>query len=122
MASARAFAAEGAGVILHYHTKPEPVEELYRDVDTETVIIRADLRDRHQVDAMFGKALETFPRVDAIVVNAGIWTSQAAPIHEMTADQWQATLDADLSSAFFTCQAFLRHIAQMPRECASSFW
>jgi len=37
----------------------------------------------------------------------------------MSLDQWRETIDADLTSVFFTCRAFLRHLAQEPRESAA---
>jgi 3-oxoacyl-[acyl-carrier protein] reductase len=37
----------------------------------------------------------------------------------MTLAQWRETLEADLTSAFLTCRAFLRHLADVPRETAS---
>jgi len=37
----------------------------------------------------------------------------------MPLDQWRETVDADLTSVFLTCRAFLRHLADQPRESAS---
>lgn len=118
-AAARALAAEGAGLVLHYHTRKEPVQELARQIAAPSVVVRADLRDEAQAGAMFAEALRTFPRIDAIVVNAGIWNPEHVPLHEMTLAQWLETMDTDLTSAFLTCRAFLRHLADVPRESAS---
>lgn len=82
-------------------------------------MVQADLRDERQVEFLFDEALARLPRIDAVVVNAGVWTDRAVPLHEMTLEQWRATLDADLTSAFLTCRAFLRHLAAEPRETAA---
>ena len=106
-AAARAFAAEGAAVALHCHTQPDPVTRLCAELGAATVPVHADLRDEVQADAMFAEILRAFPRVDIVVVNAGIWSTQAVPLHQMTVEQWRETLEADLTSAFLTCRAFL---------------
>lgn len=117
LATARAFAAEGAGLVLHYHTQRVALERLRLDV--LHVIVQADLRDETAAERCVAEATRKFPRIDAVVVNAVIWNPAVVPLAEMTADQWRATLEADLTSAFFTCRAFLRHLAAVPRESAS---
>ena len=118
-ATARAFAEEGAALALHCHTQADAVKGLQTDLDVHTVAVQADLRNEALVDAMFAEVLTTFPRLDTVVVNAGIGDSRKVPLHEMTMDQWESTLAADLTSAFLTCRAFLRHLAKVPRESAS---
>ncbi len=119
LATADAFAAEQAKLVLHYHTQAEPVRQLQQRIDVPNALVQADLRDERQVERMFAEALRAFPRIDVVVVNAGIFKSESVPLHEMTTEQWRETLDADLNSAFFTCRAFLRHLADEPRESAA---
>jgi 3-oxoacyl-[acyl-carrier protein] reductase len=118
-ATARAFAGEGARLGLHCHRHADAVERMAEELALETLPLQADLRDEAQTAAMFDAAIASLSRVDALVVNAGIWVAQATPLHEMGSGQWRATLDADLTSAFLTCRAFLRHLARQPREDAS---
>jgi 3-oxoacyl-[acyl-carrier protein] reductase len=119
LATARAFAADGAKLVLHYHKRREPLDALCRQIGVPHVAIAADLRDEAQVERLFGEALRTFPRIDVVVANAGWWAGQFVPLHEMSLAQWQETLAADLTSVFLTCRAFLRHLAAVPREAAS---
>lgn len=118
-AAARAFAAEGARLVLHCYRQRAAAEQLLQSVDAPSIVVQADLRDEAQVDRMFADALATFPRIDALIVNAGIWVSDRAPLHRMSLEQWRETLSADLTSAFLTCRAFLRHLADVPREAAA---
>ena len=115
-ACARAFAAEGASLALHYHTQADMVDVLVRELEVRTQPLQADLRSETQADAMFARAVEAFSRVDAVVVNAGISGDKRVPLHEMSLAQWKETITADLTSAFLTCRAFLRHLAEVPRE------
>ncbi|MDY7109414.1 MAG: SDR family NAD(P)-dependent oxidoreductase [Planctomycetota bacterium] len=118
-ATARAFADEGSRLALHYHTGDEAASRLRDSIDTETVIVGADLTSESDVDAMFARVLDHFGRVDAIVVNAGTWAKDHTPVHEMSLAQWRAIIEADLTSAFLTCRTFLRHLKEAPREPAS---
>ncbi len=118
-ATARAFADEAANVVLHYRTNRESVDELAKDLDVETVVVRADVSVEADVDAMYATALSTFSRLDAIVVNAGIWIETETPLHEMSLEQWERTMAVDLTGAFLTCRGFMRHLAEKPRDEAS---
>ena len=68
---------------------------------------------------MFATALGQHPRIDGIVVNAGIWEFEDVPLHSLSLDQWRMTLESNLTSAFLTCRGFLRHLQEQPRESAS---
>ncbi len=118
-ATALSFAAEGARLALHYHTNRQAVEETIEKLNVPCASVQADLRDESQADAMFAESLAAFPRVDVVVVNAGIWRAEPVPLQCMTVGQWRATLDADLTSVFLTCRAFLRHLAEVSHETAS---
>lgn len=118
-AAALSFAAEGARLALHYHRNGRAVEQMIAKLNVPCAAVQADLSDERQTDAMFAETLAAFSRVDVVVVNAGIWRTEPVPLHRMTLEQWRETLDADLTSAFLTCRAFLRHLADVPRETAS---
>ncbi len=118
-ATARAFHAEGAGLALHYNTRPEPVTQLCAELSVPTIAVRADLSDELQTEEMFAKTLRAFPRLDVVVVNAGVWQVEPVPLSSMSVEQWRGTVEADLTSAFLTCRSFLRHLADVPRQSAS---
>ncbi len=118
-ATARALADEGANVVLHYRTNRESVDALAKELDVETVIVRADVSVEADVDAMYAATLSTFLRLDAIVVNAGIWIEGETPLHEMSLEQWERTMATDLTGAFLTCRGFMRHLAEKSRDEAS---
>lgn len=119
LAAAELFAGEGAKLILHYHTRAEPVEQLQQRLTVDSRAIQADLRDEQQTGELFAEGIRAFGQIDCAVVNAGVFHGESVPLHEMSTEQWRATLVADLDSAFFTCRAFLRHLAAKPREAAS---
>jgi 3-oxoacyl-[acyl-carrier protein] reductase len=119
IATARAFAEEGANVVLHCHRNRRGAEELAKELPTETLVVAADVADEGDVDRMYREILARFPRIDGVVVNAGIWIADEVPLHRMSLDQWRRTMATDLTGAFLTCRGFLRHLAETPREEAS---
>lgn len=118
-ATARAFAAEGAKVGIHYRSQSDVAESLAAELGEGCVPLHADLRNEADVDRMFDAALHAFGRLDAVVVNAGIWVDTPVPLHRMSLEQWDDTFATDLTTAFLTCRGFMRHLEQMPREEAS---
>ena len=108
-ACARAFAAEGASVALHYHRGRDRVEALAAELDNPT-ILNADLTIEADVDALFEAAREALGRVDACAAVAGVWPRDDRPVWELTLDRWRATLDANLTATFLTARAFLREV------------
>jgi len=106
---ARAFAAEGARLVLHYHSRKVEAERLASELGgAATIIAAADLRDEVQVRALFAEADRHFGRVDTLVANAGVWCARPAAIADMSLEQWQETISADLTSVFLCCREFLR--------------
>ncbi|MCH7487443.1 MAG: SDR family oxidoreductase, partial [Proteobacteria bacterium] len=81
--------------------------------------MQADLREAKEAEQLFADALDTFSQIDVLIVNAGIWNPQSKPLCDMTVQQWDETIAADLTSAFLTCRAFLRHLKKKARESAS---
>ncbi len=118
-AVARAFAAEGAGVILHYHHNVGATEALAAELGPRAVPLQADLRDEAAVDRLYERALAACGPLAGVVVNAGIWVEAPAPLWQMGLAQWEGTMAADLTSAFLTCRGYLRQLAAEPRDEAS---
>ena len=108
-ACARAFAAEGASVALHYHRGRDRVEALAAELDSAT-ILNADLTIEADVDALFEAAHEALGRVDVCAAVAGVWPRDDRPVWELTLDRWRATVDANLTATFLTARAFLREV------------
>jgi 3-oxoacyl-[acyl-carrier protein] reductase len=108
-AAARAFAAEGTRLVLHYHSRRGEAERLAGELGAvESLVVRADLRDEAQVRALFAEAGRRFGRVDTLVANAGIWCEKNVPIADMSLSQWQETMATDLTSVFLCCREFLQ--------------
>jgi 3-oxoacyl-[acyl-carrier protein] reductase len=122
-AVARALAAEGAHVALHFRTQAQAAGRLRDELEDAHGILApplpADLRDETEVDRMFEYAIDALDGLDALVVNAGVWPEASIPIARMTLEHWSNTLAVNLTGAFLCCRAFFRHLEASPRESAS---
>jgi 3-oxoacyl-[acyl-carrier protein] reductase len=107
-ATARALAAEGARVAVHYHSSAAAAEALAAQIGG--VALQADLRDEAAADALVPNAVAALGRLDACVANAGTWDPEDVPVARMSLERWQATLDANLTATFLTARSYLRHV------------
>jgi 3-oxoacyl-[acyl-carrier protein] reductase len=108
-ACARAFAAEGAEVVVHYHRGRDRAEALARELGPATVA-GADLANEDDVDRLFAEA----GRLDVCAAVAGAWPSEDVPVWGLSLDRWRATLDANLTATFLTARGFLRQLDDRP--------
>jgi 3-oxoacyl-[acyl-carrier protein] reductase len=112
-AISRTFAAEGAHLVLHYHSNRKAAEELSHELaSVPSLVARADLTNEKDVKRLFADALRRFGRVDVLVANAGLWATHDTPLHQMTLKRWRWTLDGVLTSAFLSLREFLRIVAK----------
>ncbi len=122
-AVSEALAAEGAQPLLHYLSQGEKAQQeaarLTERHGVEADALCADLRDEASVDALFSQAIALRGRVDAVVVNAGVWPADSTPLHRMSFARWRDTQAVNLDGAFLCCRRFLDHLAQQRREHAA---
>src|SRR5262245_43726856 len=109
LACVRAFAAEGAEVVVHYNTSRERAEE--RAAEGGGGAAQAERTDGAQVDALFAAAGD----LDVCAAVAGYWPREDEPVWQLTLERWKATLDANLTTTFLTARGFLRCVERTGR-------
>jgi len=106
---ARAFAGEGANVILNGFGNAKEIEPLRGSIAAEHgVEVRydgADLSQQGEIEAMMAKSLAEFGAIDILVNNAGI--QHVAPIDEFPVDKWNAIIAINLTASFHTVRLAL---------------
>lgn len=109
---ARAFAAEGANVVLNGFGDSKEIEAtrvaIGKDYDVTALYDSADMRDPAAIAAMIENTVKHFGSIDVLVNNAGI--QHTAPVEEFPLDKWDAIIAINLSSAFHTIRAALPHM------------
>jgi NAD(P)-dependent dehydrogenase (short-subunit alcohol dehydrogenase family) len=98
-------ASEGADVVVHYRNSKVEAEEVAAQISAKgrrAVALQGDVSKRADVVALFDAVEKEFERLDILVNNAGIFFS--AKFEELTEEQWDRILDANLKSQFLCSQ------------------
>lgn len=104
-ATALAFAAAGANIVLAARTDDEisAVAEEVRALGRRALAIPTDVQHKAAVDAMVAKTLDTFGKVDILVNNAGVAIHN--PIPKIREEDWDVTMAVNLKGVFLCTQA-----------------
>jgi 3-hydroxybutyrate dehydrogenase len=103
LATARAFAAEGARVMLNGFGDAAEIEKLKAEVGA--LHDGADLSDPAQIEAMVRRCSEELGPPDVLVNNAGI--QHVSPVESFPPEKWDAILAINLSAVFHTTRLAL---------------
>lgn len=114
-AVARALAREGYAVGLAGR-RQEALEETATQAEGGRMLaVPTDVGDPASVANLFAKTKEAFGRLDLLFNNAGTG-APAIPLEDLTYEQWQTVVDANLTGAFLcTQEAFRIMKSQQPR-------
>jgi 3-oxoacyl-[acyl-carrier protein] reductase len=110
-ACARAFAAEGARVVVHYHRGEERAHDVAAELGGAPVA-QADLTVEADVDRLFTEARAAVGEVEVCAAVAGVWPQADEPVWELPLERWEETLRQNLTATFLTARAFLREVAR----------
>jgi 3-oxoacyl-[acyl-carrier protein] reductase len=113
----RLFCQAGARVAFSYRQAREQAQALVSECggSGHCSAIEQELSTPADGRALVAAAVDTFGRLDALVVNHGIWPPDDAPIARMTDEQWRRTLGVNLDSVFGLVQAA---VGQMNKQAA----
>jgi NAD(P)-dependent dehydrogenase (short-subunit alcohol dehydrogenase family) len=112
LATAKRFAEEGAKVVIG-------------DVDAANgeriagalggTFVQVDVTNAEQVDALFGKAKETYGSVDIAFNNAGISPPDDDSILDTGIDAWRRVQEVNLTSVYLCCKAALPYMLEQQK-------
>ena len=105
-AIAEAFCVEGATVVVADRSAKAAQETAQAVGAAGSVAL--DVTAQASVDAAVQEVLAAHGRIDILVNSAGILTE--APLVEMSLEQWQQTIDIDLTGIFLACRAVVPHM------------
>jgi NAD(P)-dependent dehydrogenase (short-subunit alcohol dehydrogenase family) len=99
-------AAEGADVVVNYRKSKAEADKVVEEIRAKgrrAECLQADVSRGTEVRGMFAAIEREFDRLDILVNNAGMFFP--APFDQLTEEQWDTTLDANLKSQFLCVQA-----------------
>jgi 3-oxoacyl-[acyl-carrier protein] reductase len=111
-ATAKAFANEGATVIVNFASNEDKAITLARhleEIGSRSIAIKCDVSQEDQVKKMIDEIIRKYGKLDILVNNAGIVFD--VPIFEKTVDQWIKTLSVNVVGPFLCskyCSPYLK--------------
>lgn len=99
---------EGAKVAITSRTQAAAdaaAAELKKGVGGEVLALSSDVRDASSQQSAVNEVLKKFGRLDALVANAGL--GYFGSIETLTTDQWNETIDTNLTGVFHSVKACL---------------
>ncbi len=115
-AIAKAFAAEGAMVLVNYLRNSVAANEVVAHCQAlggEAWALQADVRSREAVEAMVAEALSEVGQIDVLVNNAlspyAFDPEQRPRFGDIPWAAYQEQFEASVQAAYHTCQALLEH-------------
>ena len=109
-ATAGRFLERGARVAVNARTR-DRAEGLANELGSKAYAAPGDISDRQTVQTLVADIVQQFGRLDVLVNNAAI--ASATRFEQLTEDEWRATIDTNLTGAFFCMQAV---VAAMKRQ------
>ena len=104
LALARAFAAEGAHLVIA-DIEADALDAALPLLPADTLAVRTDVSRIEDVDELAGATLERFGRVDVVCNNAGVSTFNL--LEHQTLDDWRWVLDVNLWGVIHGVQTFV---------------
>ena len=111
-ATARAFAAEGADVLVLGRTVAD-LEDTVAQITADggqAWLLPCDVTDEAQVEETVTRTAGRWGRIDVLVNNAGI--DDDTPLLEIDRARWRAVIDTNLTGVFLMSQAVAREMAK----------
>lgn len=105
---AKGFAAQGADLVITAR-RLERLESLaaeLRELGVKCLPLKCDVTDSAMVDEVAATVEREFGKVDVLVNCAG--AAKNAGVLEMTNEEWDFTMNTDLTSVFYVTRAFAR--------------
>ena len=107
LAFAKAYVAEGARVAIA-DVDFASAQAAAADIGDAAMAVRMDVTDQASIDAAIAETAGHFGQIDILINNAAIFS--AAPLVEITRDDYQRVFDINVAGTLFTMQAVAKHM------------
>jgi 3-oxoacyl-[acyl-carrier protein] reductase len=112
-AIAKAFAAEGAAVVVNYASSKagaDTVVQAIIETGGKAIAVGGDVSKADQSQSVIDAAVKAFGRLDILVNNAGVY--EFAPIEAVTEAQYRRMFDINVLGVLLTTQAAIKHLGE----------
>ncbi len=110
-ACVRMFREAGARVAFNFQKATQAAEKLVAECGADaTLAVQAELDGTGGEQKLVAATVARFGRIDALVVNHGIWPPHDQPIESMATEQWRKTVAINLDSTFLLVREAVGHM------------
>lgn len=107
LAFAKAYVAKGARVAIA-DIDIERAMTAAAEIGDSAIAVQMDVTDQNSIDAGVAETVKAFGQIEILINNAAIFT--AAPISEITQQDYQRVFDVNVRGTLFTMQAVANHM------------
>lgn len=104
---------QGANVLITYRREEllaNAVAGEIRAIGAECSIVRTDVRNTEDLEALFEEARQAYGGVDILVNNAGV--TDDGLVMRMSEESWEEVIDTNLKGTFLATRLALRHMTR----------
>ncbi|HLC50668.1 MAG TPA: SDR family oxidoreductase [Candidatus Nanoarchaeia archaeon] len=110
-AIAIALAKEGADVVIHYNNSKKEAEAVKKEIEKlgrQSIIVKADLTNPKEVEAMFKDIIKKFKKIDILINNVGNFIFK--DLNDYTIKEWHHLIDTTLNTTYHCCKFALPYM------------
>ena len=110
-AVALALAAAGAQVAVNFVNRRDAAMAVKKEIQVlgqESLLVRADVAAKQDVERMISHVFDHFGRIDILVNNATL--HRGGKVHRLPESDWESVMDSCLKGAFHCCQLVVPHM------------
>lgn len=107
-----ALAAEGANIVLNYHSSADGADDAVARIKAtggRALALKGDLTVEKDVEALVAASVDTFGCIDVLVNNTGGLVARKT-MAESDLDHWKTVMNLNLTSVFLMIKACLPHM------------
>ena len=104
LATAKAFAAEGASVFITGR-RQDALDVALKQIDGRVVGVRGDMADLADIDRLYDAVQQKHAQIDVVFANAG--GGELAPLGAITEEHYEKTFGSNVKGVLFTVQKAL---------------
>jgi 3-oxoacyl-[acyl-carrier protein] reductase len=112
-AIAKAFAAEGASVVVNYSSSRDGADAVVKEITGsggKAVAVHGDVTKQADAQAIINAAIENYGKLDIVVNNSGVY--EFAPIEAITEEQFHRLFNTNVLGLLLVTQAAIKHLGE----------
>ena len=110
---ARLFLEQGANVSLHYHRSFDALTPLLNQYTDRCYALSVNATDEKAVEKGIEQSCTQFGLINVCIINHATFVNKDIPIWEMSLQQWQHTIDVNLTSYFLYARGWCRQLKRL---------